>query len=111
MLLLLRNSFPDWHFRRQVSIGIYTVDFASHRVRLIIEVDGGQHSEPRDAQRTRALKSAGYRVIRFWNHDVLSNPEGVAAVVEGALVSSATPNPTLPHTGGGSRAEPVSWRV
>ena len=111
MLRLLRSAFSDWHFRKQVPIGRHTADFASHRAKLIIEVDGGQHSELRDAARTKVLEAAGYRVIRFWNNDVLGNPDGVATLIEAALVSSATPTPTLPPQGGGSFTESPSWRV
>ena len=75
----LREALPDLHWRKQVPIGSYIVDFCSHRARLIIEVDGGQHSvdADRDAARTRFLESEGYRVIRFWNNEVLGNSDGV----------------------------------
>ena len=110
MLHLLRCTFPDWHFRKQVPIGRDFADFASHRAKLVIEVDGGQHCEARDASRTRILKAAGYRVIPFWNNDVLGNPDGVAMLIDAALVSSATPTPTLPPQGGGGSPEPSSWQ-
>ncbi len=68
-------------FRHQAPIGHYIVDFASHSTRLVIEIDGSQHARPaelaRDAARTAWLKSEGYRVIRFWNSDVLLNMRGV----------------------------------
>jgi very-short-patch-repair endonuclease len=75
----LRESFPQARFRRQVPIGRYFPDFLSHSAKLIIEVDGGQHSATldRDAERTRFLEDHGYRVLRFWNNDVLSNSDGV----------------------------------
>jgi crossover junction endodeoxyribonuclease RuvC len=62
-----------------VPFGPYTVDFCSHSAKLIIEVDGGQHATEaaRDEERTRVLQSEGYRVLRFWNNDVLSNIDGV----------------------------------
>ena len=63
----------------------FTVDFATHRHRLVIEVDGGQHSEETDRERTKLIAVEGYRVLRFWNHDVLSNPDGVATVIAAAL--------------------------
>ena len=85
MWRLLRQCFPDAHFRFQVPMVRFTADFASHRHRLIIEVDGGQHSEERDRERTRLIVAEGYRVLRFWNHDVLSNPDGVATVIAAAL--------------------------
>ncbi|MBI9049468.1 MAG: endonuclease domain-containing protein [Anaerolineaceae bacterium] len=66
-------------FRRQHAIGPYIVDFCSPSKKLIIEVDGGQHLEQKeyDAQRTEFLQSKGYRVLRFWNNDVMNNLEGV----------------------------------
>jgi len=99
-LRLLRESFPDARFRRQVPLRHYIVDFASHRVRLVIECDGGQHNEAADAKRTRLIEAEGYRVLRFWNHDVLGNPDGVHAVIAAALLDRH-PHPTLAHQGGG----------
>ncbi|WP_326523399.1 endonuclease domain-containing protein [Sphingomonas sp.] len=89
---LLRGArLDDAKFRRQQPIGSFIVDFACQSRRLIVEVDGGQHGEcPQDDRRTAWLHSAGYRVIRFWNHDILSNPEGVIATIARAL---ATPHP------------------
>jgi very-short-patch-repair endonuclease len=82
---LLRENFPEEHFRRQVPIRDFIADFASHRAKLVIEIDGGQHNEEVDAERTRLIEAEGYRVIRFWNHDVLGNPDGVAAAIAEAL--------------------------
>jgi very-short-patch-repair endonuclease len=63
------------HFRRQATIGPYFADFAGHERRLVIEVDGGGHAMPdqvdSDARRTAFLNSRRYRVLRFWNHEVL----------------------------------------
>src|SRR3546814_1853268 len=58
-----------YRWRRQVPIGHYIADFASHRCRLVIELDGEQHAfaAEQDAQRTRFIESEGYRVMRFWN--------------------------------------------
>ena len=71
----LKEAFPEYHWRKQVPLGRYCVDFASHSARLIIEVDGGQHANSldRDLQRTRFLEADDYRVLRFWNNDVLGN--------------------------------------
>jgi very-short-patch-repair endonuclease len=68
MWRLLREAFPDWHFRRQVPIRCFIVDFASHRAKLVIEVDGGQHAAEADAPRSATIEEEGYRVFRFWNH-------------------------------------------
>jgi very-short-patch-repair endonuclease len=64
-------------FRRQASIGNAVPDFFCAEKRLVIEVDGGQHSDEKDAARTAKLEAAGCRVIRFWNNDVIENLDGV----------------------------------
>ncbi len=72
-------------FRRQVAIDRYYADFASEPLRLVIEVDGSQHVEQQtyDEERTACLNTLGWRVLRFWNNDVLTNIEGVAdAIIE-----------------------------
>ena len=97
---LLRESFSDQHFRRQVPIRHFITDFLSHRAKLVIEVDGGQHGDESDADRTRFIEAEGYRVIRFWNNDVLGNPDGVWSVIDRVL-RDPHPHPTLPHRGGG----------
>src|SRR6266849_3654471 len=76
----------------------YVVDFFCAEVKLIVEVDGGQHADDGDA-RTRWLEARGYRVIRFWNNDVLANTEGVLRMILDAL--RAAPHPNLPLKGGG----------
>ena len=82
----LRRGALGARFRRQVPIGSYIVDFACLQCRLVIELDGGQHLEnPDDRQRDTWLRSQGYRVLRFWNHDVLQNAEGVLTVILAAL--------------------------
>jgi very-short-patch-repair endonuclease len=101
MWRLLRASFPEAHFRRQVPLRHYIADFVSHRARLVIECDGGQHSDEVDAERTRLIEAEGYQVIRFWNHDVLGNPDGVPTIIATAL-HARHPHPTLPHHGGGA---------
>jgi len=66
-------------FRRQHPIGWFVVDFACVKRRLIIEVDGGQHAEnPDDGRRTKWLEAQGWRVIRFWNGEIVENLEAVA---------------------------------
>lgn len=83
----LRASFPQAHFRFQVPLGPYIVDFCSHAAKLIIEVDGGQHAEAADydAKRTAFLESEGYKVLRFWNNDISNALEGVIGRVASAL--------------------------
>jgi very-short-patch-repair endonuclease len=96
------------HFCRQATIGPYFADFACHRSRLVIEIDGGQHNEAiriaRDARRTADLESRGYRVLRFWNNDVLGNVEGVMETIAAAV--RCLPPPTPPrHAAHGGRGE------
>ena len=101
-----RLTLHDSHFRRQVYLGRYIVDFVSHGLKLIVEVDGGQHAEQerRDAVRTRFLESEGYRVLRFWNNEVLGNVDGVLEMIQSACL--ATPTPTPPHKGEGKEKMP-----
>jgi very-short-patch-repair endonuclease len=68
-------------FIRQFPIGPHITDFACRDLHIAIELDGGQHSPEADAPRTRVIEAFGYRVIRFWNNDVLENTEGVLEVV------------------------------
>jgi len=79
---ILRNfQIQGLKFRRQYPIKNYIVDFVCKEIKLIIEIDGGQHNEVNnieyDNERTRVLESKGYKVIRFWNNEVDENIEGV----------------------------------
>ena len=102
--LRYRLALPDTHFRRQVHLGRYIVDFACHAKKIVIEVDGGQHSEEskHDARRTQFLEAEGYRVLRFWNNEVLSNIDGVLEVIQSTVLT--TPTPTPPHKGEGKES-------
>jgi len=96
------------HFRRQATIGPYFADFACHAAHLVIELDGGQHNEAaglaRDARRTAELEARGYRVLRFWNNDVLGNVEGVMETIATAVRDAGPPPPTPPrHASHGGR--------
>jgi very-short-patch-repair endonuclease len=86
------------HFRRQVPIGPYVADFACMAARLIIEVDGAQHEEAavkaRDALRTQWLEREGYRVLRFWNNELIENMEGVLEAIHVALYGSRNSDAT-----------------
>lgn len=88
-------------FNRQVCIGPFICDFAARSAGLVIEVDGGQHAinVEQDEARTRFLNSKGYRVLRFWNSEVMESVEGVVMRIEQALSEQALPRP-LPHAGG-----------
>jgi len=72
------KRFQGLKFKRQVPVGIYTVDFICIEEKIIIEIDGGQHNEnAQDDARTKYLCNKGYKVIRFWNNEVLGNINGV----------------------------------
>jgi very-short-patch-repair endonuclease len=89
----LRNwPIQGTHFRRQVPIGPYIVDFACMAAHLVIEMDGSQHGVGenviRDEARTCWLEAAGYRVIRFWNNDLVNNMDGVLESIYEAVHGS-----------------------
>jgi very-short-patch-repair endonuclease len=87
----------EFHFRRQATVGPYFVDFACHKERIVIEIDGSQHMARirADAARTAFLNSQGYRVLRFWNNEVLQQTEAVMAAIHDALCANqgSAPHP------------------
>jgi very-short-patch-repair endonuclease len=89
-------------FRRQTPIGPYIADFVCHQAGLIVEIDGGQHFETehfrRDARRDAYLSSQGFKVLRFNNHEVLRNRDGVLEIIATAL--AVAPSLTLPRKRG-----------
>jgi very-short-patch-repair endonuclease len=87
----IRNRQIDGHkFVRQEPISGYICDFVCRELNLIVEVDGGQHNESAsDAARDRRLIEQGYRVLRFWNNDVLGNIEGVLTALQAELSDRA----------------------
>ena len=90
--ILRSRQFESSKFRRQEPIGKYIVDFVSLERELIIEVDGGQHNQQsemeNDETRTKWLERKGFRVIRFWNNDVLQNIDGVAYKIRETINSN-----------------------
>ena len=95
-----------FHFRRQAPIDHLIVDFACYAARLVIEVDGGQHNTASgqrvDVARDTHLRAQKFRVLRFWNNDVIGNIEGVAHAIQSALAeNAATPTPIPSPQGGG----------
>jgi very-short-patch-repair endonuclease len=82
-------------FRRQEPIGKYIADFACHEKRIVIEVDGRQHStnKERDRERDNWFKEQGYKVLRFWNNEVLTNIAGVLEVIRENYLSHPPLNP------------------
>lgn len=78
-------------FRRQVPIGPFIADFASIEHRLVVELDGGQHADSEtDVRRDSFLVADGWRVVRFWNNDVMTNREGVLEAIHEALALTPT---------------------
>jgi very-short-patch-repair endonuclease len=100
--ILRSHQIKQYKFRRQVPIGRYIADFVCHEARLIVEIDGGQHdrSSRGEAKRTEFLQHEGYRILRFWNNEVLANLDGVHGTIADEL-GRITPTQTLPHQGGG----------
>ena len=97
-----RIPMPGTHFRRQVRIGRYIVDFACHATRTIIEVDGSQHAgSAADKEPAKVLEANGYRVLRYWNNEVLSNIDSVLEDILSAITRTPTPQP-LPTRGRGA---------
>jgi very-short-patch-repair endonuclease len=97
-----------YHFRRQVPFRSYILDFVEHSAKLVIELDGGQHGEDaprsRDEIRDSTLRSEGYRVIRFWNAEVLTDADLVTEYLLAELKAEAVPHPARcahrpPHKG------------
>ncbi|MGC2132625.1 MAG: DUF559 domain-containing protein [Xanthobacteraceae bacterium] len=92
-------------FRRQTPIGPYIVDFVSYAAKVVIEIDGGLHyettHEARDARRDKFLKSKGFRVLRFSNHEMMTNREGVWDVIAAAVGAAVAPSLPSPASGGG----------
>ena len=92
---LRAHRFFGLKFKRQKPIGSYIVDFVCLEQKLIIELDGGQHAEQveADEKRTRFLESEGYKVLRFWNNQVLHEMEGVLEAIRTQITLSPTPLP------------------
>jgi very-short-patch-repair endonuclease len=89
----LRNrELGGFKFRRQFTIAPYIVDFACPQARVVVEIDGGQHAinEVRDDKRTRFLEGRGYRVVRYWNNEVLLKTN---EVLEAILSELQRPSP------------------
>lgn len=94
---LRARRFMGLKFRRQVPMGRYIVDFLCHECRLIVELDGGQHAEQIEADRVRDawLESQGYRVVRFWNHEVWQELDAVLEQLRLAVEEALTLSPDV----------------
>jgi very-short-patch-repair endonuclease len=103
------RRLSGYRFRRQVPLGRYVVDFACIRARLIVELDGGQHADSviEDLERTKYFARGGFRVIRFWNDEVLQRTEAVLESILEALIQACPHPDPLPQAGEGERL--ASW--
>ena len=94
---LRKPGIAGLRFRRQAPVGLYIADFFCPQHRLIVEVDCGHHSSNEEAQRDRDrdawLIEQGYRIVRVWNNDVLSNIDGVCAAIAAAVSDNVTEEP------------------
>jgi very-short-patch-repair endonuclease len=89
----LRHDRLGCRFRRPHPIPPYIVDFACLVAKLVVEADGGQHADSRDQQRDAYLRRQGWRILRFWNNDVLQNRTGVLQTIAAALAERDLPPP------------------
>src|SRR5579884_3049765 len=103
---LRHRQLQGCKFRRQAPIGSYIADFVCFEKRLILELDGGQHAErvEEDATRTGWFAEQGYTVLRFWNHQVLEELDGVMEAIWRVVASS--PHPSPPPQGGREEGKP-----
>ncbi|HEY7743918.1 MAG TPA: endonuclease domain-containing protein [Burkholderiales bacterium] len=90
---LQRKQLGGYKFRRQHPFGDFIIDFVCLEAKLAVEVDGGQHAEDVDAARSRFLERAGFRILRFWNNDVLRDTEAVVEAIYRALQDTPHPHP------------------
>jgi very-short-patch-repair endonuclease len=99
---LRAHRMAGYKFRRQVVIEPYIVDFACLEAGLIIEVDGGQHLQrvEDDLKRSIFLESLGYKVMRFWNHEILCDIHAVLEQVHNYLIEAPSPQPSPGGRGG-----------
>jgi very-short-patch-repair endonuclease len=97
---LRARSIDNHKFVLQQPVGRYVVDFICSEKRLVIEFDGGQHADSvRDRVRDQWFREHNYRILRFWNNDIISNMDGVLETIATALYANAPPHP-VPASGG-----------
>jgi very-short-patch-repair endonuclease len=93
---LSRRQLGGFKFSRQIPVGPFICDFICREASLVVEVDGGQHDAgaAADESRTRFIEAKGYRVLRFWNNEVLENAEGVLLTILRTLEDCPPPSPS-----------------
>ena len=84
----LKEKFPAYHFRKQFQIGNYIVDFVHLQSKLILECDGGQHTQEKDRERDLFLQSKGYKVLHIWNNELLANLDGILTLIHEHLTKN-----------------------
>ena len=89
------RQLAGYKFRRQAPIGKYIVDFLCYEQKLVIEIDGGQHQlrSKSDSERTNWLEAQGFRVVRFWNNQVLAETEAVLEAILREMQGEDSPSP------------------
>ena len=93
-------QLEDFKFSRQIAIGPFIADLVCRKQRLVVEVDGGLHGDASDIARQRFNEAQGYRVLRFWNHQVMRDLDFVVAIILETLQADQNPPPTPPVPGG-----------
>ncbi len=88
------KQLEGFKFRRQEPIGNYVADFVCFEKRIVVEVDGSQHCKEKDSERDQWFEGQGFKVLRFWNNEVLKNTQGVWEVIRKALIESPSPDPS-----------------
>jgi len=108
---LRKRQLAHFKFRRQMPLGPFIIDFISLERRVILELDGGQHAElaEADQKRTEWLKEQGFRVLRFWNHEVWKDWDAIEQVLWEALEAGPPPQPS-PARGEGEEMRRPSQR-
>ena len=93
MAAVCDRKLGGYKFNRQVLIGNYIADFVCVERKLVVELDGGEHADRKDydEKRDAFLRTQGFRVVRFWNIELLENPEGVLDMVLVALETAPSP--------------------
>ncbi len=97
---LRASQLEGFKFSRQIAIGAFIADLVCRKQCLVVEIDGGLHGNASDIARQRFIEAQGYRVLRFWNYQVMRDLDLVAAIILDALQAGQNPPPTPPVPGG-----------
>ena len=104
--VLKQGQLEGYRFRRQHPVGPYIADFICLEAGVVIEVDGGQHQQNHeDQRRDRYMQSIGFKVLRFWNNEVMANLEGVCSVIAQCLAERCAHPSLPPQVGEGAEPE------